>query len=494
MIGLHAKSQVVISEESADTTEYYYNASKCAEDLQYLHNKLQDAHPCLYCYTDSLTVQQRYMALSDSLKKAEHDSPVQLTETAFTILVKEYLAIINDGHLDANNRMALYRYIQNKGKFFPLQFLFEDGQVYIKHDYSGYLDTTAAGSKVISINQVPIETIAANMYKASSADAGIQIYKTRQLENLERFSVYYWMLYGPTDTFSVAYMPADSLVRTAILPGITASEIILSNEKLSAQPSLTVDRAASVAYMDINTFENFSKKPHNEYFWNFLENSFKTINQNNIGSLIIDLRDNPGGMIYNAHLLLNYISPANIESAFQIKSSYLLKENKGQGLLSFLQRNFSKKSYAAKIARTPVGRFIPFSSKSHFVANEKLKFKGKVYLLVNGNTFSAAGLFTKYFKEQYLGTVVGEECGASPAFSFGNTLLLSLPNTGVEVYLPTALVANDTQRDYHNRGIMPDIAICRDIAAEVNKEDSILKQVYELIQQSNIQLITSSSN
>jgi C-terminal processing protease CtpA/Prc len=301
------------------------------------------------------------------------------------------------------------------------------------------------------------------------------------------------MLYGQADTFTVSYTSADEGVDTASLLGITAKEIILVNEKLSAQPGLVIDKAASIAYMDINSFESYSKKPHSEYFWNFLEKSFHKINQSNIESLIIDLRDNPGGMIYNAHLLLNYISPSNIESAFQIKSSYLLKENRSQGLLGFLQRNFDRQSYAAKIAHTPVGRFIPFSSKSHFIANEKLKFRGKVYLLVNGNTFSAAGLFTKYFKEHHLGTVVGEECGSSPSFSFGNTLLINLPNTGVQVYLPTAIVSNDVLHQYYNRGIMPDVDICRNVAAEAKNEDSVLKQVYELIQQNHSPLITSNS-
>jgi hypothetical protein len=494
LAGQYAKSQLAESETDSTKTEFYYNAEKCAEDLLYLHKKLQDAHPCLYCYTDSVTVQSQFDLLSNNLQKESSRHDTQLTETAFTLLVKEYLAVIQDGHLDANNHVALNRYIYNKGRFFPLQLLFADGQVYIKHDFSGFLDAAALGARITSINGVPVETIVASMFKASSADAGIQIYKMRQLENLERFSIYYWMMYGPADTYTLTYTMADNQALTTSLPGITAREIIKANEKLSAEPRLHINNAASIAYMDINSFEGVSKKPQNGLFWKFLENSFKKINQDNIGSLIIDLRDNPGGMIYHAHLLLNYISPENIESAFQIKSSYLLKESKSSSLLEFLQRNFDKGSYAAKIARTPVGRYIPFSSRSHFIANEKLKFKGKVYLLVNGNTFSAAGLFTKYFKEHNLGIVLGEECGASPSFSFGNTLLVNLPNTGVQVYLPTAIVSNDTLHNYQNRGIMPDIDICRDIAAEAKNEDSVLKQVFELIGKDHPQLVSSNGN
>jgi hypothetical protein len=494
LIGQHAKSQLAQSEADSSKTEQLYDAEKCAEDLLFLHKKLQDAHPCLYCYTDSIQVQDHFIALSDSLTKKANVEHAQLTETRFTVLVKEYLAIIQDGHLDANNHAALFRYIQSKGRFFPLGLLFEEGQAYIRQDFSGYLDSASLGARLIAINGVPVETIVSTMFKTTSADAGIQIYKTRQLENLERFSIYFWMMYGGTSTYSITCSTVLNQIVTISLPGITAREIILANEKQTIEPRLHITKEASIAYMDINSFEGISKKPHSGNFWKFLEDSFKRINQADIETLIIDLRDNPGGMIYHAHLLLNYISPQNIESAFQIKSSFLLKESKSPGLLGFLQRNFDKKSYAAKIAHTPVGRFIPFSSRSHFIANNKLKFKGKVYLLVNGNTFSAAGLFTKYFKEHNLGVVLGEECGASPSFSFGNTLLVNLPNTGVQVYLPTAIVSNDTTHNYHNRGIMPDIAICRDIAAEAKNQDSVLKQVYELIRNDHQQLITSNGN
>jgi C-terminal processing protease CtpA/Prc len=286
----------------------------------------------------------------------------------------------------------------------------------------------------------------------------------------------------------------DATLLTVSLQGISAREIILINEKMATKPDLLIKTDASIAYLDINSFEGVFKKDDVTYFWKFLENSFRKISQNKVKSLIIDLRDNPGGMIYNAHLLLNYISPENIESAFQIKSSHLLKENKKHGISGFFQRNFDRNSYAAKIAHTPVGRFIPFSSKSHFVANENLKFKGKIYLLVNGNTFSAAGLFTKYFKEHQLGKVVGEECGASPSFSFGNTLLVSLPNTGVQVYLPTAIVSNDTLHNYHNRGILPDILLQRNIMAEIKNEDSVLKQIYELIEKDHTQVVTNNGH
>jgi hypothetical protein len=465
-----------------------FDIGKCIKDLHYLNARLQDAHPCMYCYTDSLTVHQKFSSIIDSLEKRRDASyNERLTESEFTLMVKEYLSILKDGHLDAGNYSSLARYISNRGRFFPLQLLFESSKVYIHHDFSGYLDTTVIGMELLSINGVPVQTIAEKMYAISSADAGIDIFKTRQLENLERFNISYWMLYEPTDTYKITFKSGiDSTTYTQYVPGITAKEIMFVNEQQKNRPALRIHEMLSTAYMDINSFEGMSDKNEVVRFWQFLEKSFKEINKKKVQHLVIDLRNNPGGMIYNAHLLLNYISEENIASDFQVKSSQLLKETKNQSVFNFFLKNFDNSSYASKIAHTPVGSFIRFSSKDHFIANQRLKFKGKVYLMVNGTTFSAAGLFTKFFKEHNLGVIVGEECGASPTFSFGNVALFDLPHTGLQVYVPTAIVVNDKLHDYANRGIMPDIVINRIIAEEIKGEDSVLRQVMHMISNQNL--------
>jgi hypothetical protein len=395
-------------------------------------------------------------------------------------MVKAYLAAINDGHLDAGNYTSLSRYIQNRGRFFPLALLFEGEHTYIHHDFSGFLDSTITGRQLLSINNRPISEILQQMYALSSADAGIRIFKTRQLESLERFNILYWMLYEPTDQYTIVYQSDTSQI-TLHVPGITAKEIIFANNQQKTRPTFIQHTAISTAYMDINSFEGISDRNEVIHLWEFLDKSFKELNRHGTRNLIIDLRDNPGGMIYNAHLLLNYISQENIESDFQVKSSQLLKEMKKHGFMHFLLRNFDHRSYASKIAHTPAGNFIRFSSRDHFIVNEKLKFKGKVYLLVNGNSFSAAGLFAKFFKEHHLGTIAGEECGASPSFSFGNVVLLELPNTGLQVFVPTAIVVNDKSYITTGKGIMPDMPIHRIIEEEVKGRDTVLEQLLQTI-------------
>ncbi|QHT68473.1 hypothetical protein GXP67_18405 [Rhodocytophaga rosea] len=474
-------TQLVGSKQANENAQTRFETSKCIDDLLYLNAKLQDAHPCLYCYTDSLTLRQKFTSLLDSMERHRSSSYyAQLTESEFTVMVKAYLAAINDGHLDAGNYNSLSRYIHNRGRFFPLTLLFEGESTYIHHDFSGFLDSTVAGRQLISINNKPVSEILQQMYALSSADAGLSIFKTRQLESLERFNILYWMLYEPTDQYTIVYQSDTSQV-TVHVPGITAKEIILANNQQKTRPTLTLHAPISTAYMDINSFEGISERNEVMHFWEFVDKSFKELNRNGTQNLIIDLRDNPGGMIYNAHLLLNYISQQNIESDFQVKSSQLLKEMKKQGFMHFLLRNFNHRSYASKIAHTPAGNFIRFSSRDHFIANEKLKFKGKVYLLVNGNSFSAAGLFAKFFQEHHLGTIVGEECGASPSFSFGNVVLLELPNTGLQVFVPTAIVVNDKSCANTRKGIMPDMPINRMIEEEVKGKDTVLQQLLETI-------------
>lgn len=72
-----------------------------------------------------------------------------------------------------------------------------------------------------------------------------------------------------------------------------------------------------------------------------------------------------------------------------------------------------------------------------FKPKTKNNFKGKVYILTNGPTFSASALFCNAMKGQPGVTLVGEETGGG---WYGNNGIIIpdivLPNTKIRVRLP----------------------------------------------------------
>jgi hypothetical protein len=471
------------SQDIRNKTQVYLDPGKCLQDLHELQLKLQDAHPCLYCFTDSLTLQRKFTELATELEERRTSFfPERITELEFTSMVKGYLATIKDGHLYAEGTASLSQYMYERGHFFPLELLFEGNKAYIRKDYTHSLDSVALGSELLAINDLPLDSILQSLFPLISVDADIELAKARQLENIYAFDLLYWLQFNPTETYRITYrISATSVPKTEQIEGVTSKAITFINSEKPTNRSLELYDSASVAYLDINSFYNQEEKKETESFEQFLRNSFQQINNRGIRNLVIDLRDNPGGLIYNAHLLFNFISPTNAESKVQLKSSHLLREARSHSFRDFFMKNFNSESYASKISRTPVGKLIEFTSQAHFVTNHKMKFSGKVYVLANANTFSAASMFAKLCKEKGTAVVIGEESGACASVSFGNLLPFLLPRTGIKVYVSTAFVVHEPLQPNNRRGIQPDIPVRRIVPEEVQGKDSVLRQTMDLV-------------
>ncbi len=457
-----------------------YPKADCIQDLQRLETVLKEAHPCLYCFADSLTFHQSFAQAIDGLRKKEEET---VTENEFLTIVRHLVALVQDGHLFAESNESLVNYVSEKGKFFPLGLAIEDNKAYIRADYSTSLDSAALGSELLSVNGVKMAEVIARMLPLLSADANLEKSKWRQLENVFTFDILYWSLYEPTDTYTVTYRIADGKVHQVTIDAVTGSIINAANSSSEITRELIIDEENSTAYLDINTFYNADNKRDNAQYEKFLSDTFKQLNHKHIKNLVIDLRDNPGGLVHNAYRLFSYISPVNVESRVMVKSSQFLKDYKKQSFVEYLMVKLSRQSYASRINRAAPGSLVEVTSKQHFIKSSSKKFSGKVYVLANGATFSAASMFVKLCKEQNAGIITGEENAACQAVSFGDLVDFELPNTQAKVYVSTSIVTRDN--DLEKRSVQPQISLTRNIHEDARGGDSMLQQLLTLINRSN---------
>ena len=114
-------------------------------------------------------------------------------------------------------------------------------------------------------------------------------------------------------------------------------------------------------------------------------------------------------------------------------------------------------------------------------------YRGRVWVLQNGGSFSATGEFTSVLHHNYPDAVfVGEESGAG---YYGNvsgaSVTLTLPNTGVRVTLPlmkySSAVEGYTPVD---RGLIPDIELEPSIEDVLVGHDTVLEYTLRMISQS----------
>ncbi|HSC36415.1 MAG TPA: S41 family peptidase, partial [Chitinophagaceae bacterium] len=117
------------------------------------------------------------------------------------------------------------------------------------------------------------------------------------------------------------------------------------------------------------------------------------------------------------------------------------------------------------------------------VANHR--YKGKVYILTGGNSFSATTLLVNAVKGQPNVKIVGEETGGG---AYGNTAWfipdVTLPNTGVRFRLPKFHMVMNKTYPKNGRGIVPDIEVKPSVEALRRGVDIKVERVKAIIDSS----------
>jgi C-terminal processing protease CtpA/Prc len=226
---------------------------------------------------------------------------------------------------------------------------------------------------------------------------------------------------------------------------------IEKTEKILPQLSYPADMPAT-AILNIASFT------YRDYF-NFHKKLFRELRHNQIQSLVIDLRGNTGGRGDVCIDMMQYLMKKDFYFT-------LMEEgNVSQSRFTYLAEQAEKTSIPIDLN---VVDHSPYSTHYDFNAPQSLatnRFKGKVYLLVNRGTFSAAALFAIALKKQMDCVLIGEETGGGVAgCDGGNIVNIKLPNTQFELEIPVMWTYSVDKAPAYSGGLKPDIIFSPTIA------------------------------
>ncbi len=230
---------------------------------------------------------------------------------------------------------------------------------------------------------------------------------------------------------------------------------------------LEVLKPDKIAYMKIPSFEviNDSEKRRFREFYKKISN---------YENLIIDLRNNPGG--YGGYV--HYLLPV-FKKSFDVKNIGLFKlgphfekwktelEDPFSSILCLRldKEKFSKLKPVSELPEMPAFNFLDVEHATHFWNVGKqfsfvrkketdLDFHGKVYLLVNGATASAATLFTQMALSSKEITIIGTP---TSDISFGGWNVFVLPKSKLVVRYETCNTLNEDGSSQLMFGIKPNV-------------------------------------
>lgn len=453
--------------------------SDLQSDFDLLVNSLKEAHTGLYWYStekqfDSLVSAQRTL-LKDNLNSLQ-----------FYNIVSPIVAFSKEDHCDISLSDELNNTFTEKGFFLPLIVTNLNQKPLI-------LNQPYKGLELVEINGIKIEEIYQRIFNTFASDGFILSSKYRYLD-LRGFSREYAKVIdqqkentiitknlstGKTETHqlkSVSYKKLSELMTQVFSENKIREEIDKPGELLFQENN--------TAILTFTTFGNSNFEEYNMNFKQFVDSSFTEIAKRKSKNLIIDLRDNGGGSEGNEDYLFSYLidKPYNkykhvelskFSFSFLNHTDYSSPEDRKE--LEDELKAENEKSNKGKIYRK-TGIYVPEPLKSN-------PFKGQVYVLTSGWTYSGGAEFSTLMKEHTKAIFIGEETGGG---YYGNTsgtsLELTLPNTKLVVDIPILKFVLDVKKGKFGRGTIPDFEIQPTFDQYIKGYDTELEYAKKLIE------------
>ncbi|MDB5171374.1 MAG: C-terminal processing protease CtpA/Prc, contains a domain [Phycisphaerales bacterium] len=438
-----------------DATAQKLTAAEAQSDFDLMRHALEEAHAGLYRYTTKAEMDRVFDARRTKLNR-----PMDKGE--FMPVIQETLARIRCGHTSMNADEGMETAMKN-ARTFPLRVLMEGTRVMVMLNDTPGDATIRPGMEVVEINGRKVSDILARFWPLLSGDGDIETGKRHDITG--RFAKYYWWLVEQPGEFTVKARDDAGTTVVAKLAGVTDAERKKNQNPVNAAMMAGVGKVMGWSREDLSV--RFLKEPevaeiHLRYFMGdnypkWVEDTFRMLREKGTKTLIIDMRGNGGGKDEYGAMLVSYLTdkPFRYFDHIDIKTiAPSFKEH--------LDWDANVEGHLRDgTTPNPAGGYFVTAKLHPGLAEQqpgKFPFLGKVFVLIEGGTFSTAADFCAVTRHLKRATFIGEETGGG---YYGNNSgmmpTLTLPNSKLEIRLPMYEYWNAVSGDEGKRhGTMPD--------------------------------------
>lgn len=454
----------------------FYQPEQMQADLEKFRTALIEIHPGTYTHQSKEEFDQMMNDLMLQTAKP-------MEATAFYKIVLRLIANIHDGHTQAYTFGKLGSVLYNQ-KQLPFQVYVRDERIFIVKNMSS-LDIPE-GSEILSIDDVLSDEIIREILEHYSSDgtshSGMQHWLGGPYRSFPRL---YSEVFGEHNTYNLVYRnyKTKQIIETKI-EAISKEEYkSIESEKYPEEEtaneafSFEINDKRNYAYLKINSFvKNGFDDPENIYP-DFYKKCFNEISDRKIKNLIIDLRNNGGGKASNAAYLLQYFINESITPAKEIVTlgddEYFL-EKTGETLN--LNESFGLEQKQDNTFR--VTKIESLRDLMSYDPIEEFHFTGKLVVLINGGTTSAAGIAAGLLKEHTNADLVGSETYGYAGISNGvRQISIKGDHTETAIYLPLLHTKFSVSEHNQNRSVVPDYQVSNSIHDILESNDSAFEFV-----------------
>ncbi|ULC58528.1 S41 family peptidase [Flaviramulus sp. BrNp1-15] len=480
------------------------------KDVDKVYKQLKKHHPKLYQYTSKEVLDFKF----DSLKKSIN-TPIDSRD--FFKKLAPVVTHVRQGHVSVSSVGRWFKKKERKAlnkqkfEFYDLDFEYLEGKLWVKNNIGK--DSTIIGNEVLKINDESAVNLV-NTYKTRFASDGYNTTLHNRFVG-KGFSTFYYKDKGFIDSLKVTFKSKDSIFTKTFrriskekknkVDSVSVKKVkpkklskgekqtrrlarkkrkkdnkkygYLNKRKQYTRNFNFIGKDSSVAFMKIRGFTNGNYKK-------FYKESFAKLDSAKSKYLVLDLRDNGGGRIAEIDYLYSYlanepyqfITESEVKTRMPFLKSFM--SNTTPNSLKVVGALLSPLVISHNLLKTKKREgklYYRFNKHSKIKEHNPLHFKGKIYVLINGNSFSASSLISTHLKATERAVFVGEETGgAYNGTVAGIYKIYQLPTSKLKIRMGLMQIEAPQKQNPDGYGVKPDIKI------EPTVEDRRLKKDTEL--------------
>jgi C-terminal processing protease CtpA/Prc len=458
-----------------------FTVDQLKDDFNLLRGALEEAHGGFYYYSSKEEMDRIF---DDAYKALTQPA----TELQFFNSLMPLTAAINDGHTRTMLSKDAMTYLGTRQVLFPFNIRFFKNKAYLFRNYSANKDISMGG-ELLSINGHTVPEILKKLLPRVQSDAHIQTSKFVQLGSTAYFGTVYMAVFGQTTDFSIHYnTPGKNKTETFKVKGIEPESLMKIYRQRYPEAAKKNDPFIPISLeykkgIPVLYIRTFARRPYVSAkidYKKFMAEAFKEFETKKIKHLIIDVRNNGGGSDEYGKILAAYL----LDKPFHYYESLETRVNS----LSFAKYTGLSPGDAEEMKKqlkaNDHGTYDVINHPNLGIQQPlKPTFEGKVFILINGGSFSATGEATSIIHFHKKAIFIGEECGSG---YYGNTSgmgeILTLPHSKIRVSIPLVRYAMAVSDYPKNHGIIPEHIVPTTINDLLNDKDPQLEYTLKLIQ------------